>query len=412
MDKIPEYWRETNLNQFVDEFIVPMRDKPKSFKGGTPWCRIEDFNGIYLHTSKSGRYVDQETINAMSLKVYPVGTVLCSCSADLGKCAITATPLVTNQTFIGLVAGEDLDNLFLYYFLTFNAKRLQRLSSGTTIAYLSRREFENLSIILPSDIREQRKIAEILSTWDKAIELVSKQIRSKKKLKKGLMQQLLTGKVRFPRFGKPAAEGELPEGWQEVRMNELGEHYSGLSGKSKNDFGAGKPYIPYLNIFQNNVVNSQMMDYVQVTDGENQNLVKQGDVFFTLSSETPEEVGMSSVLLENIGECYLNSFCMGFRLSNNDFLLPDYAVNLFRGPVFRRDIYKYAQGSTRFNLSKRGFLKMTINIPSIPEQRKISEFFSTIDLKISKLVRKVGTLRTQKQGLMQKLLTGEVRVTV
>jgi len=310
------------------------------------------------------------------------------------------------------VSSQEVNSRYLDSYLKFIKHREYFEKSKVQVnSSFNKEELLNLPVVVPP-LPEQQKIAEILSTWDQAIELVGKQIKAKQRLKKSLMQQLLTGKMRFTGFGKPVVGNELPEGWQAVRMCELGEHYSGLKGKSKKDFGVGKPYIPYLNIFQNNVINSQNLDYVQIENGENQNAVKKGDVFFTLSSETSEEVGMSSVLLEDVGECYLNSFCMGFRSFGYGFLHPDYAIALFRGPAFRRDIFKYAQGSTRFNLSKSGFMKMIVKIPDITEQRRIAEIFFSIDKEISNLTKKVQSLQIQKQGLTQKLLTGDVRVKV
>jgi len=189
-------WISIRLDERIEQFIVPMRDKPKVFRGRIPWCRIEDFNGIYLKRSKSGQCVDEQTIKEMNLRVYPVGTVLCSCSADLGRCAITAAPLVTNQTFIGLVPQNDLNRLFLYYYLSFNYHQLQRLSSGTTIAYLSREQFEKYKIRIPQTIEEQGKIAEILYVCDQEIELTNKYLNQLTIQKQGLMQNLLTGKIR------------------------------------------------------------------------------------------------------------------------------------------------------------------------------------------------------------------------
>ncbi|MCP4104165.1 MAG: hypothetical protein GY749_01285 [Desulfobacteraceae bacterium] len=190
-----ENWNIFKLKEKVDKFIVPMRDKPKTFKGTIPWCRIEDFEGKYLSGSKSNQCVDQETIKEMRLKVYPVGTVLCSCSANLGICAITKVPLITNQTFIGLFPNKYLNEEFLYYQLTFNSVNLNKLSTGTTISYLSREEFENFSIKIPS-LAEQKKIASVLSACDKELKLLNKKLEALKQQKKGLMQKLLTGQVR------------------------------------------------------------------------------------------------------------------------------------------------------------------------------------------------------------------------
>ncbi len=192
----PSSWIKVNLDEVIEEFIVPMRDKPKEFRGTIPWCRIEDFNGVFLKGSRERRFVDKDIISDMNLKVYPVGTVLCSCSAELGRCAITDVPLVTNQTFIGLVAGKKINNLFLYYLMTYNAKSLQKLSSGTTIAYLSRRQFEKFSVTIPKNIAEQEKFAKFLFSCDSEIALISQRLFLLRQQKKGLMQKLLTGQLR------------------------------------------------------------------------------------------------------------------------------------------------------------------------------------------------------------------------
>src|SRR5690606_19966500 len=101
--------------------------------------------------------------------------------------------------------------------------------------------------------------------------------------------------------------------------------------------------IPYMNIFQNDRIDPNRLDYVRVEVGGRQQLVRKGDVFFTGSSETPDELAMSSVLLDDLGECYLNSFCIGYRLADGAPLLPEYARYLFRGTEFRRSILKLSQ---------------------------------------------------------------------
>ena len=90
-------WEEKKLNKVIDNFIVPMRDKPKDLTGNIPWCRIEDFDGMYLSKSKTNQGVTKETIKNMNLKVYPTDTLLVSCSADLGRCAIVKNKLITNK---------------------------------------------------------------------------------------------------------------------------------------------------------------------------------------------------------------------------------------------------------------------------------------------------------------------------
>ena len=191
-------WETSPLRRFVQGFIVPMRDKPKQLTGDSPWCRIEDFDGIYLTGSKSGQGVDLPTVRAMNLKVYPTGTLLVSCSADLGRCAIVAHPLVSNQTFIGLEMDETLaSNLFFYYYMTSKAEELNNLSSGTTITYLSREQFEEFDVFVPSDKQEQTAIAMVLSGMDAEIFALDAKLAKARQLKHGMMQELLIGRMRL-----------------------------------------------------------------------------------------------------------------------------------------------------------------------------------------------------------------------
>ena len=183
-------WEEKILSEIISSFIVPMRDKPKELDGEIPWCRIEDFVGKYLEKSKSNQGVSVDTVKMMNLKIFPINTLLVSCSANLGFCAIVKTPLITNQTFIGLVPNMELiDVEFLYYTMRLSARKLNTLSSGTTISYLSREQFEKFSISIPP-ILEQKKIAAFLTSIDEKIEKCQGQIQSMEKWKKGLLQQM------------------------------------------------------------------------------------------------------------------------------------------------------------------------------------------------------------------------------
>ena len=183
-------WEEKRLDYMILKFMVPMRDKPTDLTGEIPWCRIEDFDGKYLSKSKSGQGVNRELIKSMNLKVYPIGTLLVSCSANLGFCAITQTELMTNQTFIGLVPNkEKVDVLFLLYVMRMLSRKLNTLSSGTTISYLSRQQFEQFKIPYPS-LSEQQKIANFLSSIDSKIESTSQQLNQTQTFKKGLLQKM------------------------------------------------------------------------------------------------------------------------------------------------------------------------------------------------------------------------------
>ena len=268
---------------------------------------------------------------------------------------------------------------------------------------LNRKDFLNLPCFIPPK-EEQEKIAEILLSFDKIIKLKKYLISEKHHQKVWLMQNLLTcnSGFRLPKFN---------EVWESHIIGDLGKTYSGLTGKTNKDFGQGEPYIPYTNIFTNCIVNNDDFEYVKVLEGEKQNTVEYGDLFFTTSSETPQEVGMSSVYLgENI-KLYLNSFCFGFRFDNFHIILPEFAAYYFRGNFVKRILYKLAQGSTRYNLPISDFLGERICVPpSTDEQQAIFNLLSSCDKEIDLLKKELQEWENKKQTYTKLLISGIVRV--
>jgi len=203
-----------------------------------------------------------------------------------------------------------------------------------------------------------------------------------------------------------------------VKLGDLGYTYPGLSGKTKDDFGSGKPYIPYMNIFSNSKIKKSFLEFVDIKTTDRQNKVQKGDLFFTTSSETVEEVGMTSVLLDDIGEAYLNSFCFGFRLHNFETLLPEFAAYLFRSEEVRKKISLFGQGSTRYNLPKtQMFSKLYLNIPDKTKQIEIAKILTAFDIVIEQTQTTISKYKAIKQGLLHDLFTrglntnGKLRTT-
>jgi type I restriction enzyme S subunit len=201
--------------------------------------------------------------------------------------------------------------------------------------------------------------------------------------------------------------GRIPKDWKLISFGDLGEYYGGLSGKTKVNFGSGKPYIPFMNIMANDIIDVNYFDLVEIKGDEKQNKAVKGDVFFNTSSETPEEVGMCAVLLDDISDLYLNSFCFGFRLNEEakKRYLPEYISRFMNSGFGRRLMFPLAQGMTRYNLSKKYFVKLEIPFPSLPEQQKIAAILSTVDEQISTTDKIIEKSKELKKGLMQKLFS-------
>ena len=191
------------------------------------------------------------------------------------------------------------------------------------------------------------------------------------------------------------------ESWEQRKLGDVGETYTGLSGKTKEDFGHGEgKFITYVNVFNNPLTDLYGLDSVEIDD--KQRRVQYGDVLFTASSETPEDVGLSSVWLGREDNVYLNSFCFGYRPKKDIFDLY-YLAFVLRSFSVRREFMLLAQGISRFNISKTKVMNMSINVPSLPEQTAIGSFFQDIDQLISLQQRKLEVLKEQKKTYLKLL---------
>ena len=244
---------------------------------------------------------------------------------------------------------------------------------------------KRLSFSLPS-LAEQEKISHLMQLIDERISTQNKITDKLQSLIKGLNDSL------YAQYGNEF----------KTSFAKLGTSYSGLSGKSAQDFGSGKPFITYLNVYSNNVINEKDFQYVAIKDGEKQNVAEYGDVLFTLSSETPEEVGIGSVYLGK-EKVYLNSFCFGIHITNAEIVFPPYLSYYVSSTAFRKFIYPYAQGSTRFNLCKADFEKASIKLPTLENQKRIYSILSRIDSKIETERQMLDLYNSQKQYLLRQM---------
>lgn len=198
-----------------------------------------------------------------------------------------------------------------------------------------------------------------------------------------------------------------PEGVEYKALGELGEFYSGLNGKSKDDFNNGNAkFITYMNVFSNPSLKIDIDDKVKIEKNENQNTIQYGDVIFTGSSETPEECGMSSVLTSTIDEkLYLNSFCFGFRFYDEKLMLPEFSKYVFRSSEIRKQIKRTASGVTRFNISKKKMEKVTIPLPPILVQEEIVRILDKFTELAAELATELAARKQQYEYYKSSLLT-------
>jgi len=303
------------------------------------------------------------------------------------------------HTFLARKESDEMVNGFASFLMKTRNVRLavMKIAQGTKVLGISTKRLAHIPLFIPTP-EEQQKITSFLTTVDDHIQLLNNKKAKLAEYKKGVMQKIFSQEIRFK-----DENGSSFSDWEEKKLGAIGNTFNGLTGKTKVDFGGGKPYVQYMQIFSNSKIDLEDFGKVKIEEGENQSKVQFGDVFFTTSSETPNEIGTASVLLDEVEDVYLNSFCFGFRPNSINELVPAFSRYLFRSELFRRKIVKLAQGSTRFNMSKVELMKLDVMLPDEGEQRKIAAFLSSLDESIESNGIEINGTMEYKKSLLQKM---------
>lgn len=319
----------------------------------------------------------------------------------LDKCPCGA--LSTLYICFGLKPNVDIDSDYLTHYFDsqkWNSEVAAICAEGARnhgLLNVSTSDFFDINIMSPS-LPEQRKIADLLSAVDAVIAAQQAEVDAWEQRKKGVMQKLFSQEVRFR-----ADDGSDFPDWEEKTLGEEGQFYGGLSGKGKDDFDCGNGrFVTYMNVYKNTFASRDAMGRVKVGDTEKQNKVRYGDILFTQSSETVDEVGLSSVYLYN-DEPYLNSFCMGYRFNNLDNVCPEFIGYCMRSNEIRKSIMLMGQGISRINLGAKRLATVKYKIPSLSEQRKIADCLASMDEVIQKSKGELAKWQELKKGLLQQM---------
>ena len=301
------------------------------------------------------------------LKSNPYGII----KANKGKNGIVSTLYAVykpkqsaNPEFVQIYFEQDARmNNYMHPLVNKGAKNDMKVSAENALKG---------QIVFP-DIKEQRTISEFFHNLDTLITLHQRKYEKLVNIKKSMLNKM------FPPNGASVPEirfKDFTDPWEQRKLGEMGQTYTGLSGKTKDDFGHGQArFVTYMNVFSNPISNPEMTEPIEIDPKQNE--VEVGDVFFTTSSETPEEVGMSSILLEKRGKTYLNSFCFGFRPSEK--IDSYYLAYMLRSESTRAKIILLAQGISRYNISKNKVMEIAVSLPSLDEQKMIGQYFSQLD---------------------------------
>ncbi len=293
---------------------------------------------------------------------------------------------------------ETCDDHFLWHWFKTRlfTQQIEMLQEGGVRLYFFFDKLLKSGISMPS-VDEQRLIGEQFDWLDSLITLHQRKYDKLCTVKKSMLDKM------FPKPGETEPEIRFEgftDPWEQRKLGNCGTTYGGLSGKTKEDFGHGNArFVPYTNVFDNPLTDTKRLETVEIDSSQNK--VAYGDTFFTVSSETPDEVGMSSVWLSDQDDVYLNSFCFGYRQDST--FDPHYLAYMLRSSSIRSDLTLLAQGISRFNISKNKVMELSVPVPSAAEQKQIGQYFARLDSLITLHQRKLELLRNIKKSLLDRM---------
>ena len=376
--------------------------------GSTPKTSIsENYGGDFLFVSpadiQGNRYVNK-TITTLTKKGFDQGrkirekaSLFVSIGSTIGKVAQTNQELTTNQQINAVEPYNNFDDDFIFTSLENVAANIKAIASNQAVPIVNKTTFGNVEIRVPSELVEQKKISSLFAELDTLIQSAEKELEGYRELKQGMLQKM------FPKRNEVTPEIRFLEfdgNWEQCKLGDIGKTYTSLSGKTADDFGHGEAnFITYMNVYSNSIADPTMVAPIEIDVKQHE--VEVGDVFFTTSSETPDEVGMSCVLKEKQGIVYLNSFCFGFRPTKSFDL--NFLAYMLRSNYVRNQIKILAQGVSRYNISKTKMMDVSIIFPDYEEQKKIGECFSNLDNLINLQQKEIDGYKELKKGLLQQM---------
>lgn len=372
--------------------------------------KVSDMNNPknFMYMVEAENTVDDEIVEKLKAKVHPKDTVIfpkVGAALLTNKRRILSKPSLFDNNIMGIKPKKELLPLYLYYFmLTIDfAKYVQ---SGA-VPSINKTIIDNIPINLPS-LPEQRKIADILSSVDEAIEKTEAIIEQTEKVKKGLMQQLLTKGIGHTKFKKTEI-GEIPEEWDIKRLEELSDRiFVGIATSTTEHYcETGIPIIRNQNIKENFLDSNDMMFITEHFDMENRNKkLKPGDIL-TVRTGYP---GTSCVVPDSFEGA--QTFTTLVTRPKHSIIDAEFLCRYINSHIGKKYVLGGQVGGAQKNLNVSVMAKLPVPVPPMNEQKKIRDILISFENKILYEKHQLKTLENLKKSLMQSLLTGKVRVKV
>ena len=399
---IPEDWEVVKLGKLttVETGKTPLRSNKQFWDNGTiNWATTTEVNETYIVSTNEK--ITNQAVAELKMKILPINTILLAMYGQgktRGKVALLRIESTINQAFASIKPNKNYSTNFIFNYLDKSYEKIRDLSHGSNQDNLNLDIVKALQIPLPP-LKEQEKIAEILTTWDEAITKQTELLEAKELQKKALMQKLLSGEVRFDGFS---------DKWKEVRIDKLFDFKKGQElSKEKLEKNGIFECILYGELY---TTYSEVISEIKSKTNIKEGIKSKIDDILIPASTTTSAIDLaiaSTIQKDNVligGD--INILRKKTNNINGEF------ISKYLTHIKKMEIAKYAQGITIIHLYSKDFKHLKIQLPSLPEQQKIAEVLSLADDEINLLKNELEELKLQKKALMQKLLTGEVRVKV
>lgn len=415
-EEIPEEWEFKKLEN-ISEIVgggTPDSNNKEFWNGSVLWAVPTDITQLSSKfIENTERKISQKGLEKSSAKLLPVGTILITSRATIGECAIAKKPISTNQGFQNLICNENNFNQFWYYAIQFHKNKLLKLCNATTFLEISKNNMKKILIESPTRKTEQQKISSIISNIDNTLEKTNQLIKKTELLKKGLMQELFTKGIGHTKF-KSTLNGKIPEEWKEFKIKDIIFDLVGGTPLKPIDFSVkGFAVLHKGDIKPNNILEigkTNPFCTKEFAELYKSHIIDDSYVVVTLRDLVPSGPAIGLMAHSNT-KYLLAQGAYGFHVLNNK-VDSKFLVHLSNSTQYRKYIKKMSVGSTQIHVRTPVFLNMIFYIPSLKEQKQIADILNNFDSQIIKEKLNKSNLELLKKGLMQKLLTGQIRVTV
>ncbi|MEK5230303.1 restriction endonuclease subunit S [Lysinibacillus sp. FSL K6-0232] len=405
---VPSEWEVLTVDDIANKIVgggTPSRENESFYNGDIPWVTVKDMKGSFYQEDAQEFITEAALKNSASNLIEP-NNIIVATRIALGRGFINTKEVAINQDLKAIYLNDTKvkNEYFLYWYLQ-NAEFIKGLGSGSTVKGIRVEQLKSLQLPIPN-IGEQQKIASILSTVDEQVDETEQLIVKTKELKKGLMQQLLTKGIGHTEF-KQTELGEIPNEWEIKDLIDIGTFSKGKGIAKKDLSDKGMPCILYGQLYTKYKERIDKVTSYTEIEVKNPVIGMKNDLLIPSSGETAIDIATASAL--NVDNIYIggdiNLFTPFIEVDSNFLSLQ---INSTR----KSELAKLAQGSSVYHLYSSSLENFSVVLPSLEEQQKIAQILSTVDEQIDIYEQEKVKYEELKKGLMQQLLTGQIRVKI